>query len=143
DLRAGRRVYPDSTTQVLHFWVDQNQNSVEELTEQVCYVVRTIDGETDRWRLVRWTVDAAACTTSTVPSSGRTIAATLRNPTSPTVAPDVFAFDCNGSSPCPPTDPTSSDVVREVTIDFQLDVRTDAGPDTLPMTATVRLRNVA
>ncbi|MDX1620255.1 MAG: type II secretion system protein [Nitriliruptorales bacterium] len=142
ELRAGRRVFDDSNAQRMHFWVDQDQDSAQEPWEEICYVVRSISGEADRWHLVRWTVGVPDSSRSEVPcdqappADGRTIAATLRDTA-------VFSYDCNGVTPCPPTDPTSTDVVREVTINFLLDVRTDAGPDTLAVSATVRLRNVA
>lgn len=133
ELRAGRRVYSGSTPSTLHFWVDQNQDAIEQPSEQVCYVVTPV--ETGRWELTRWTADLASCA-SAAPVGSRTIAATLRSTS-------VFTYDCGGGAPCPPTDPASDDVVREVTIDFLLDVRTAGGPDSLPVSGTVRLRNVA
>lgn len=133
ELRAGRRVYTASNAAALHFWVDQNQDAIEQPQEQICYVVRSV--EADRWELTRWTVDLASCSAA-APAGARTIAATLRSA-------DVFTYDCGGGTPCPPTDPASNDVVREVTIGFQLDVRSASGPDILPVSATVRLRNVA
>lgn len=131
ELRGGRRVLNGSGAYHLYWWVDQNQNGLQETTERIHYCVTPL-GDPDGnlcltsapatpglYQLVRWS-DADD------PANARSIARTL-------VDPEVF----NGYG-------ASLAETETVEITFDLDVKDSArGPDSITMEASVRLRNVA
>lgn len=130
ELRGGRRVLDVSDAAHLFWWVDQNQNGLQELSERVHYCVHPLagtianpptcvaPGQTGQFRLIRFT----EADTSDV----RTVASTLTNS-------DVFSG----------YDATVTDTAT-VDITFRLQVQNDdRGPDELVLEGSVRLRNVA
>jgi prepilin-type N-terminal cleavage/methylation domain-containing protein len=127
ELRGGRRVYDSSTAQHLFWWTDQNQDGLQQPEERIHYCVAPLTSTTcvtstatgGKYRLIRWT-DAES------PSAARTIAATL-------VTTDVFS---GFATPITGT--------RVVDLVFDLDVQSGGrGPESIQMSASVRLRNVA
>lgn len=134
ELRSARRVYADSAGDRLHFWVDQNQNQLQEPAEEICYAVENIG--TGQWAVFRWdqavNTVAGTCVPGSPPSgsSPRVLAQTLVDP-SPFVTYD----------PVPSTDPNDP-ATRQVHIRFNLEVLAGRGPDTTVVEGTVRLRNV-
>lgn len=125
ELRGGRRVLSDSTPYKLHWWVDQNQDGLQQLSEKVNYCVAPLGSttcvttsQTGKFQLVRWTDDQAV-------TSAKVIAATL-------TTTNVFS---GYTSPLTGT--------RAVTVSFQLDVNSSTGPRVLSMSDLIRLRNVA
>lgn len=130
ELRGGRRVLEiaagdPSNAAHLFWWVDQNQNGLQELSERVHYCVAELTGTTcldpgltGQFRLIRYTdADTTAI---------RTLASTL-------TSSDVFTgYDAAVTE-------TST-----VTITYRLQVQNDdRGPDELVLNGSVRLRNVA
>lgn len=125
ELRGGRRVLSDSTAYKLHWWVDQNQDGLQQTSEKVNYCVAPLGSttcvttaQTGKFQLIRWTDDQAQ-------TSAKVIAATL-------TSSSVFT---GYSTPLTST--------RSVTVSFALDVRTTTGPNVLNMSDLIRLRNVA
>lgn len=126
ELRGGRRVFDDSTPQFLHWWTDQNQDGLQQPEEKIQYCVAPMttntcltSSQTGKFRLIRWSEADSI-------SDARTIAATLTDS-------DVFSGYL-----------TPKTGTRVVDLTFSLDVREGgAGPETVEMTASVRLRNVA
>lgn len=130
ELRGGRRVLevsPGNPSDGAHlfWWVDQNQNGLQELSERVHYCVAELTGSTcvapglaGQFRLIRFT-DAD-------PTEIRTLASTL-------TSSSVFSgYDSTVTE-------TST-----VTITYRLQVNNDdRGPDELVLAGSVRLRNVA
>ncbi len=129
EIRAARMVYASSTPRTMYFWVDQNQDAIQDPAEKICYHVADIAGDPGRYTLERWTADQGDCDPSspTVPATAHTIAATLRDT-------DPFTYT--------PT-PTATQATREVAIHMVFDVKTDTGPSAFAVDGTVRLRNVA
>lgn len=130
ELRGGRRVLEvaagaPSNAAHLFWWVDQNQNGLQELSERVHYCVAELTGTAcvapglvGQFRLIRFT-DAA-------PADIRVLASTL-------TSSSVFSGYDN-----PVTDTST------VTITYRLQVNNDdRGPEELVLAGTVRLRNVA
>lgn len=135
ELRAARIIHEaDSDESAVFFWRDQNQDSISEPDEQICYRTEQISGT--RWELLRYVNPSGSCTGSGSLSGGQVIARTLRSVT-PSDPPDVFTYS-------PLLDATDDIVPKAIGIELVLDVDTDgSGPDELPVAATVRLRNVA
>lgn len=135
ELRGGRRVLElsagnPSNASHLFWWVDQNQNGLQESFERVHYCVHALTGtisnpptcvaagQTGQFRLIRFT---EADTTDV-----RTLASTL-------TSSDVF------TGYAPTVTETST-----VTITYRLQVlNDDRGPQELVLDGSVRLRNVA
>lgn len=131
ELRGGRRVLDGSDAYHLYWWVDQNQNGLQETSERIHYCVTPL-GDPDgnlcltatpaspgQYQLVRWS-DAAN------PADARSIARTLVNP-------EVFSGYASSLAE-----------TETVHITFNLDVKDSVrGPDSITMEASVRLRNVA
>lgn len=135
ELRGGRRVLElsagnPSNAAHLFWWVDQNQNGLQELSERVHYCVHALSGtvtnpptcvapgQTGEFRLIRFT-DAA-------PTDVRTLASTL-------TSSDIFSG-------------YSATVTETSTVDitYRLQVlNDDRGPGELVLAGSVRLRNVA
>lgn len=131
ELRGGRRVLAGSDRYHLYWWVDQNQNGLQETSERIHYCVTPLGdpdgndcvsstpGTPARYQLVRWS-DADD------PTDARSIAKTL-------VDPEVFSGYA-----------ATLAETKTVHITFHLDVADSArGPDSITMEASVRLRNVA
>ena len=129
EIRAARMVFATSTARTMYFWVDQNQDTIQDPSEKICYHVADIAGDPGRYTLERWTGSQGDCDPASisVPAGSHTIAATLRNT-------DPFTYT--------PT-PTATQATREVAIHMVFDVNTDAGPSAFAVDGTVRLRNVA
>lgn len=129
ELRQAKRVLdadPDGTW--IRFWVDAAQDHQLADVEQICYAVREISGEPDSYEVIRWTNATEDCDTPGADAS--VIARTLVEPEG------VFDPDP------PPSDDPLAPRTRTVGISMRLDVRTDAGPETITVETTVRLRNV-
>lgn len=141
-LRAARRVLGTSQGDRLHFWVDQNQDSLPSADEYLCYAVEEITAGSGQYRIVRWAgadpglVDP--CTPGNPPSGEviQEVAATLVN-TAGSGPPTVFTYDQTPSFD--PNDPE----VRQVDIVLDLQVLGERGPDVVTVQQSVRLRNVA
>lgn len=144
EVRQARRIYPVGADKIpdghsghpdrLRFWIDQNQDGVEDAEESICYVVEELpDGDSGEWRLMRRThaTTAAECAPdATAPGDERLLAATLVDPEPfieyvPAVSDDPYA---------PPT--------RQVEIVLALEVLSNDGPSAVDVDATIRLRNV-
>lgn len=129
ELRAARQVMPGSNETVLHFWVDQDQNSQQSDTERRSYCVRAVGGtgcidpaagpgSAVAFELVRWTAADSG------PEAGQIVATTLVNHT-------PFTYDAADSVDA-----------RVVSFRLDLDVDNDRGPRSLRIGTSVRLRNV-
>lgn len=126
ELREGRRVYASSDPHHLHWWADRNQDGLQQADEKINYCVAPMSSNTcvtssmtGQFRLIRWS-DAE------IVADAKTIAATL-------TGTDVFSGYA--------ADVTAT---RVIDMDFSLDVQDNGrGPETVFMTASVRLRNVA
>jgi prepilin-type N-terminal cleavage/methylation domain-containing protein len=129
ELRAARSVYPDSASDRLRFWVDQNQDANPDASEQICYAVENIG--TGQWAIVRWEEATNDCIPGSPPSG-----ASLRSVAQTLVDPDVFAYD-----PVPSGDPDDPPT-RIVDITLDLQVIAPRGPDNTLVESSVRLRNV-
>lgn len=124
ELRGGRRVLDGSHAAHLYWWVDQDQDGLQDLDERVNYCVATFTsdaclapGGAGKYRLIRYTDGA--------PSDITVLASTL-------TSTDVFSGFAS-----PVTD------TNVISIDYKLDVRDDGrGPNEMAITGTVRLRNV-
>jgi len=139
ELRGARRVLDSSAPDRLHFWVDQNQDSLVAPEEQICYVVEAISAT--QWQISRWAhaEDAADCAPGAIPAgqTPRVVASTLisSNPSDPTETPAPFVYSpVPGGVNSPPT--------REVTIDLDLEVESARGPESVQVQGSIRLRNV-
>lgn len=135
ELRSARRVYQESDAAHLHFWVDQNQDSLVQPTEQICYAVEEIATSPARYEVARYTdVAIGACDTTSAVVTGpdgtrRTLARTLVDPQ---------PFVAYAPVPAGITDPPT----REVTIRFDLETLSPRGPGVTTVEGAVRLRNV-
>lgn len=125
ELRGGRRVLAGSDAHELYWWVDTDQDGVQQSSELVHYCVADVGStickdtvETGSFQLVRWT-DAELQT------DARTIATTL-------TSTDVFSGYAA----------TVTDT-RVVTIELELQVDSASQLDTVQLSTEVRLRNVA
>jgi prepilin-type N-terminal cleavage/methylation domain-containing protein len=131
ELRAARRVHETSGPDRLHFWVDQNQDSLVQPEEQICYVVEPIG--TARYQISRWAgaVGPEDCAPGAMPAgeSKRVVARTLVDP-----EPFVSYTPEPGGIEDPPT--------REVSILLDLQVEAARGPDSIVVEGSIRLRNV-
>lgn len=132
ELREARRVNVGSDASELRFWVDENQDDVQQSSELITYGVQDLGN--GRYQIVRWT-DAA-------PGTARVIARTLLNQV-------VFAYvDQEGNVLTPGNDdpaiPGTDDVTAAevVTLDADLQVASSRGPSAIDVFTTVRLRNV-
>lgn len=139
ELRGARRVLDSSSSDRLHFWVDQNQDALVAPEELICYVVEAISAT--QWQISRWAdaEDATDCAPGAIPTgqTARVVASTLisSNPSDPTQTPTPFTFTpVPGGVNDPPT--------REVTIDLDLEVESARGPESVQVQASIRLRNV-
>lgn len=134
ELRSARRVYADSSSDRLHFWVDQNQNQIPEADEEICYAVESIGS--GQWAIRRWdqavSSVAGTCVPGSPPSgaSPKVLAQTL------TTSNAFVLYD-----PVPSADPNDP-ATRQVDVRLDLEVLAGRGPDTTTVEATVRLRNV-
>jgi prepilin-type N-terminal cleavage/methylation domain-containing protein len=134
EVRSARRIYADSASDRLHFWVDKNQNQLAEPDEEICYAVESIGA--GQWAVRRWeealSTVAGTCVPGSPPSgtSPRVLAQTL-------VDPAAFA----SYEPVPSADPNDP-ATRRVHIRLNLEVLAGRGPDTTLVEGTVRLRNV-
>lgn len=139
ELRGGRRVLDGSTQFHLYWWVDRNQNGLQETSERIHYCVTPLgvpDGNncltavpspSVKYQLVRWS-DAGG------PTNATSIARTL-------VDPEVFS-----GYACPPSTCATGAIAQTDTvhITFDLDMRDrSGGPRSITMSASVRLRNVS
>lgn len=139
ELRQARLVYAETTcgsdssatctsSSKLHFWVDSDQDNLQDVSEQIFYCVQEIGSITNsvgscvepdgskKYALARWTEASA---------SASVLAATLANSSEP------FSFDVS---------PRETAVVT-VSLDF--DTLGARGPGSFDVGTTVRLRNVA
>jgi type II secretory pathway pseudopilin PulG len=140
ELREARRVHIDPTcadvadpcleTKRLSFWVDRNQDLVQQATEQVHYCTREIGTSIcvhpepgKRFELVRWT--GHPDDVPEPPADAQIIARTIVGAKTP--------FILNA----PPPDASI------VTVTYVLDTQLPRGPSELTVSATIRLRNVA
>jgi prepilin-type N-terminal cleavage/methylation domain-containing protein len=140
ELREARRVHLDPTcpdapdpcleSKRLSFWVDKNQDLVQQPDEQVHYCTREIGTSTcthpepgKRFELVRWTGLPSAVPEP--PADAQIIARTIVGAKTP------FVFNA-----APPD-------TSVVTITYVLDTQLPRGPKELDVSATIRLRNVA
>lgn len=132
EVREARRVNAGSDEETLYFWVDENQDDIQQSSELITYHADALPN--GRFQIVRWT-DAA-------PGNKRVIAKTLLNGA-------VFAYeDQEGNALTPgnddpdivgPDDVTATEVV---TLDADLQVASGRGPAAIDVFTTVRLRNV-
>lgn len=141
ELRQARLVYAAftcgadetatcTTSSKMHFWVDADQDSLQQTTEQVFYCIQNLNDygyggkcvtpSSGRYALARWT---KAGEDNGVPP--QVLAKTLVNATDP------FTFN------------VSPRETRLVIVHLDFHTGTDRGPDSFEMDATVRLRNVA
>lgn len=141
ELRAARLIDEDeSGPSAVRFWVDQDQDSIQQPDELVCYRVELVAGETDRWRLVRYeepSPPAGTCESAAPAATGQVIAQTLRENA-------VFTYVPTDATD--PGEPITTDglATHTVTVRFVLDVDAGGrGPGQTEVTTTVRLRNVA
>lgn len=126
ELRGGRRVLDGSDAYRLRWWVDQNQDGLQQTSEIVNYCVADLGSTTcktasatGQFELIRWD-EAESQMNATV------IARTL-------TSTDVFS----GLQ----ADVTETTVVN---VTFHLEVTdTDRGPGEIQLSAAIRLRNVA
>lgn len=132
EVREARRVNAGSDADTLYFWVDENQDDIQQASELITYEVTALGN--GRYQILRWT-DAT-------PATKRVIARTLLNVT-------VFAYeDQDGNTLTPGNDdpdiPGSDDVTAAevVTVDTDLQVGSSRGPAAIDVFTTVRLRNV-
>ncbi len=142
EVRGARRVFESSAGDRLHFWVDQDQNSLDDDPEElVCYVVEPIGDTGAQWQITRWTsaVGPADCAPGAMPTgqTPRVVASTLvsPNPAQPELPPMPFSFDpAPGGVADPPT--------RRVGVTLDLEVVAERGPDRVLVEGSIRLRNV-
>lgn len=142
EVRGARRVFENSAGDRLHFWVDQDQNSLaDDLEELICYVVEPVGPTGTQWQISRWThaERESDCAPGAIPTgqSRRVVASTLvsPDPSDPTIQPMPFSFD---PAPGGVTDPPT----REVGVSLDLEVIADRGPDRVLVEGSIRLRNV-
>lgn len=139
ELRAARQVLLGSDRSHVHFWVDQNQDNAVQSDENRWYCVRPVGaaacvdddnpGSEARFELVRWSEpqgDWSGTLPRTPASSARVIAKTLLNH-------QAFDYD---------VPLTNVEDARLVAVAFELDVRSERGPESTNVGASVRLRNV-
>jgi prepilin-type N-terminal cleavage/methylation domain-containing protein len=141
ELREARRVYLDPTCEGapscdassrVSFWVDSNQDHLQQVSEQVHYCLREI-GTTEcvdpelgkKFELVRWTADVQSPDAQTSPANAQIISRTIVGTTKP------FSFNVS---------PPDTSVV---TVTLVLDTQAARGPTELEMSSTIRMRNVA
>jgi prepilin-type N-terminal cleavage/methylation domain-containing protein len=142
EVRGARRVFANSSGDRLHFWVDQDQNALDDdPAELICYVVEPIGPTGTQWQISRWTnaLNPSDCAPGAVPAgqAARVVASTLvsPDPSNPTLAPQPFSFDpVPGGIADPPT--------RQVDVSLDLEVVAERGPDRVLVEGTIRLRNV-
>lgn len=139
-LRSARLVTSPSSGRGARFWVDSDQDGLQDAGEVLCYYARSITGEPNRYELVRWTDTAASCATSfTAPADAAVLARTLRNI-------DIFQYSTAtaGFTPLanPPAGISNDPAVRRVNVRLDFDVDTSTGPSVFSVTSKVRLRNV-
>jgi type II secretory pathway pseudopilin PulG len=142
EVRGARRVFPSSAGDRLHFWVDQDQNSLDDdPAELVCYVVEPVGDTGTQWQISRWTHALAAsdCAPGALPAGRmrRVVATTLvsPDPSAPSVPPRPFSYD---PLPRGVADPPT----RQVSVHLDLEVVAERGPDRVLVEGTIRLRNV-
>lgn len=152
EVRAARRVFETScepsTTDCapssrLHFWVDQNQDAIDQDEEIVCYLTEEITAGSDQYQLVRWThVDQADCQ-EPAPAGAQVIARTLvPNHDSNADGTDDLAAPFRVFDPDPTADPSDPET-RNVRVILRLQVQTGRDFQHLDVESIVRLRNVA
>lgn len=140
ELRAARRVFeaadptdPSTLRSSLHFWVDQNQDSLVQGPELICYVVEELSASPPRYELMRVTdVDVGSCEANVAAGTDgarRVLARTLTDP-----EPFVEYSPVPGGINDPPT--------REVTVRLELEVDTPRNSGVTTAEGAIRLRNV-
>lgn len=149
ELREARRVLPDSCQDAgtacepsaqLHFWVDQNQDNIQDAAELICYVTKETAPGSNQFRLYRFTNATTGCrATAALPANARVLAETL-------VGRDFGGVDDARPFTDLDPDPTAvatDDETRNVEVTLDLEVLTGRGPDEMTFTDRIRLRNVA
>lgn len=143
-LRMSRLITQPSDQSAMRFWVDENQDGLQDVGEVLCYSARPVTGEPDRYELVRWrdVVGSPAelgtdCSSFSPPSDATVIARTLRNV-------DIFEYSTatTGFTAIDPATITNDPPVRRVDVQLEFDVFTTTGPDVFSTGTKVRLRNV-
>ena len=117
ELRGARRVEAGSGDAV-KFWLDENFDGLQQPAEMITYDVDLVAGETDRYQVLRYTDETG--------KSGATLLASVLRNSAPFVDYRLTPPD-----------------TRAITMDFIYDVSTVFGPESLDVSATIRLRNVA
>jgi prepilin-type N-terminal cleavage/methylation domain-containing protein len=145
ELREARRLLPDSCAVVgacepsaqLHFWVDQDQDNIQDPDEMICYVTEQF--ATGQWRLYRYTGVTGSCRAGSAPTDSTGTAITARQIVAETLVSGEPFTDME-------PDPTAAAGAREsqtVEITLDLEVVGGRGPSSLVFQDRVRLRNVA
>lgn len=143
-LRMSRLVTKPSGPSGMRFWVDENQDGLQDVGEVLCYGTREV--EPGRYELVRWRdvvgsppVTGPNCSGFIPPADAAVLARTLRNL-------DIFQYSTapDGFTPManPATTISNDPPVRRVDVKLEFDVSTSTGPQVFSTGTKVRLRNV-
>lgn len=140
-LRMARLVTQPSDADGLRFWLDADQDGLEDAGEYLCYAAVELASDPGRYELMRWSDSASSCETDfgSPAADAVVIARTLRNN-------DLFQYSTATDGFTPLADPantiTNDPPVRRVDVKLEFDVMTDSGPAVFPTGTKVRLRNV-
>lgn len=145
ELREARRLLPDSCQTVgacepaaqLHFWVDHDQDNLQDLDEMVCYVTEAVGP--GQWRLFRYTGVTGSCRAGSAPTNASGTPLTARQLVAETLVSDRPFTDMDPD----PTAAAAADESQTVQITLDLEVVGGRGPASLEFVDRVRLRNVA
>lgn len=141
-LRMSRLVTTPSSASAMRFWVDENQDGLQDVGEILCYAADEV--ETGRYELLRWrdvvgspAVLGTNCSGFNPPADAAVLARTLRNL-------DIFQYStaATGFTAIDPATITNDPPVRRVDVKLDFDVFTSTGPDVFSTGTKVRLRNV-
>jgi prepilin-type N-terminal cleavage/methylation domain-containing protein len=149
ELRQARRVLPDSCedpatsctpARQLHFWVDHDQDNVQDAAEMICYVTQETTAGSGQYRLYRYTGVTGSCRAGSDPTS-------IASP-STVSGGQVLAETLVDDAPFTRMEPDPSAAVVEdetnnIEITLELEVIGGRGPGSLTFQDRVRLRNVA
>lgn len=143
-LRMSRLVTQPSGPSGMRFWVDENQDGLQDVGEVLCYGTRQV--EPGRYELLRWrdvvgtpAANGTNCSGFVPPADAAVLARTLRNL-------DIFQYSTasDGFTPVanPATTISNDPPVRRVDVRLAFDVFTSTGPQVFTTGTKVRLRNV-